>query len=164
MKPLSVRPTDKDLENFVLTYSDMLFKLCFTMLGNNADAEDTVSNVVVKYMTSAPMFRDEEHKKAWLIRVATNLCKDTLRWNKRRNYINIDEVRQYGKTDENIDIILDVLRLPEKYKSVIYLYYIEGYQTKAIAEMLSISQQTVRKRLQYGREMLKIEYGKDGAS
>ncbi len=164
MKKLSVRPTDKDLENLVFTYSNMLFRLCFTMLGNNADAEDAVSDVIVKYITSSPAFADEEHKKAWLIRVAANICKDILRFNKRRDYINIDDVREYCKTDDSTDIVNDILRLPEKYKSVIYLYYIEGYKTKEIANILSVSPQAVRKRLQYGRDMLKIEYGKDGES
>lgn len=162
MKKLSVRPTDKDLENLVFSYSNMLFKLCFTMLGNNADAEDAVSDVIVKYITNSPAFTDEEHKKAWLIKVATNICKDILRFNKRRNYINIDDVQEYCKTNESIDIVSDILQLPEKYRSVIYLYYIEGYKTKDIANILSVSPQAVRKRLQYGRDMLKIEYGKDG--
>lgn len=162
MKKLSVRPTDKDLENLVFSYSNMLFKLCFTMLGNNADAEDAVSDVIVKYITNSPAFTDEEHKKAWLIKVATNICKDILRFKKRRNYINIDDVQEYCKTNESIDIVSDILQLPEKYRSVIYLYYIEGYKTKDIANILSVSPQAVRKRLQYGRDMLKIEYGKDG--
>ena len=162
MKELSVRPADKDLENLVLVYSNMLFKLCFTMLCNNADAEDAVSDVIVKYITNAPSFNDDEHKKAWLIRIATNLCKDMLR--KRRNHLNIDDICEYCQTEESINIVSDFLMLPAKYKSVIYLYYIEGYKTKEIADILSVTPSAVRKRLQYGRNMLKIEYGKDGSA
>ena len=159
MKELSVRPTDDDLENLVIVYSNMLFKLCFTILGNNADAEDAVSDVIVKYITSAPAFNGDEHKKAWLIRIATNICRDMLK--KRRNHLNIDDVREYCRTEERINIVSDVLKLPFKYRTVIYLYYIEGYKTGEIADILSISQTAVRKRLQYGRDMLRIEYGKD---
>lgn len=158
MKELSVRPADKDLENLVLVYSNMLFKLCFTLLSNNADAEDAVSEVIVKYITRAPFFNSDEHKKAWLIRTATNICKDMLRQRKRRNYINLDDIREYCQTEESTDILSEVLRLPVKYREVIYLHYIEGYKTKEIADILSITPQAVRKRLQYGRDMLKIEY------
>lgn len=152
MKELSVRPADKDLENLVLVYSNMLFKLCFTFLRSNADAEDAVSEVIVKYITRAPVFNDDEHKKAWLLRTATNICKDMIRQRKRRNYINLDDVREYCQTEESTDILSEVLRLPVKYREVIYLYYIEGYKTKEIADILSITPQAVRKRLQYGRD------------
>ena len=158
MKELSVRPADKDLENLVLVYSNMLFKLCFTLLRNNVDAEDAVSETIVKYITRAPVFNSDEHKKAWLLRTAANICKDMLRQRKRRSYINLDDVQEYCKTEESADILSEVLRLPVKYREVIYLYYIEGYKTKEIADILSITPQAVRKRLQYGRDMLKIEY------
>ncbi|MCH5211572.1 MAG: RNA polymerase sigma factor [Oscillospiraceae bacterium] len=161
MKELSVRPADKDLENLVLIYSNMLFKLCFTILCNNADAEDAVSDVMVRYITSSPDFSDDEHKKAWLIRVATNICKDMLR--KRRNHLNIDDICEYCQTEERTNIVSEILNLPVKYKTVIYLYYIEGYKTKEIADILSVTPSAVRKRLQYGRNMLRIEYGKDGS-
>lgn len=162
MKELSVRPADKDLENLVLVYSNMLFKLCFTILCNNADAEDAVSDVIVRYITHAPVFNDDEHKKAWLIRIATNICKDMLR--KRRNHLNLDDVCEYCRTEESISIVSEILKLPVKYKTVIYLYYIEGYKTKEIADILSITPAAVRKRLQYGRDILRIEYRKDGSA
>ena len=63
MNSLSVRPADEDLEQLVLTYGDQLYKLCFSILGNRADAEDAVSDVVVKYMTKAPVFREAEHRE-----------------------------------------------------------------------------------------------------
>lgn len=158
MNELSVRPTDKDLENLVLAYSNMLFKLCFTMLCNNADAEDAVSEVVVRYIIRAPQFNDEEHKKAWLLRTAANLCKDMLRQRKRRSHVNLDDVQDYCTSEESTSLINEILSLPQKYKTVIHLHYIEGYKTGEIAEILSITPQAVRKRLQYGRNMLRIEY------
>ena len=68
MNSLSVRPTDEDLETLVQTYADSLYRLCFSILGNRADAEDAVSDVIVRYMTKAPVFTDENHRKAWLLR------------------------------------------------------------------------------------------------
>lgn len=156
MEEISSRPSD--IENTVEKYSNMLFKLCFTMLRNNTDAEDAVSEVFVKYLTNKKAFDDEEHKKAWLIRVAANTCKDMLRFYKIRNHINLDDISAYCKTDNDTNIVTDLLKLPVKYRTVLYLYYIEGYKTAEISEMLSVSGAAVRKRLQYGREMLKLEY------
>jgi len=161
MEQSSVRPTDGEMENIVNQYSNMLFKLCFTILCNNTDAEDAVSDTFFKYIVNSPIFHDSQHQKAWLIRVATNICKDMHRFRKRNHHITLDDISDYCETKEDIDILAEVMRLPAKYKAVIYLFYIEGYQTKEIAKILSISPSTVRKRLQYGRDILKLEYGKE---
>ena len=161
MEKLSFRPSDNDVENVVKTYSNMLFKLCFTLLRNNADAEDAVSDVFLKYISGATTFTSEEHKKAWLIRVATNICKDMMKFYKVRKHINIDDVTEYCKSQDDLNVLTELLSLPIKYRTVIHLYYIEGYKTSEIADMLSISPAAARKRLQYGRDILKIEYGKE---
>ena len=156
----SGRPTDDEIEFVVNTYSGMLFKLCFTILCSNADAEDAVGNTFLKYITKSPCFQSEEHTKAWLIRIATNICKDIYRFNKKRDYINLDDLFNYGKTEENNEILEEVMNLPEKYKVVIHLFYIEGYKTDEISKILSLSSSAVRKRLQYAREKLKFQYEK----
>ena len=157
----SGRPTDDEIKSVVNTYSNMLFKLCFTILCNNADAEDAVGTTFLKYITKSPYFQSEEHTKAWLIRVATNLCKDMYRFHKKRDYINFDDLIHYGKTEENSKILEEVMSLPEKYKTVIHLFYIEEYKTDEISKILSISPSAVRKRLQYARDKLKFQYEKE---
>ena len=131
------------------------------MLRNNADAEDAVSDVFLKYISTSISFTDEEHKKAWLIRVAKNIYKNMIKFYKVRNHINIDDVAEYCKSDNDISIFTELLNLPVKYRTVIHLHYVEGYKISEIADMLSISPAAARKRLQYGRNMLKIEYGKE---
>ncbi len=158
MKNHSVRPADDEIENTVKQYSDMLFRLCFSMLCKRADAEDAVSDTFIRYITNSPGFNGEEHKKAWLIRVAANICKDMHRFNKRNAAVNIDEFTNFGVSDKESGILADVMRLPYKYKSVIHLFYIEGYKTAEISDILSVSPSAVRKRLEYGRKMLKMEY------
>lgn len=160
MNNLSIR-SDEEIEYVVNSYANMLFRLCFTMLGNNQDAEDAVSEVLMKYIVSHQPFKNEEHRKAWLIKVATNKCRDMLRFYKIRRHLSIDDVKEYCDKNDDIDILTELLSLPEKYRTVIYLYYIVGYKTSEIAQMLDISNSAVRKRLQYGRNKLKIEYGKD---
>lgn len=161
MEHLSLRPNDKDIEDVVKTYSNMLFKLCFTLLRNHTDAEDAVSDVFVKYISSSISFNDEEHRKAWLLRVATNVCKNMLKFYKIRRHLTIEEISEYCKEDNDIHIFTEFLNLPLKYRTILHLYYVEGYKTAEIADMLSITTAAARKRLQYGRDMLKIEYGKE---
>ena len=157
----SGRSTDDSIEGVVNRYSNMLFKLCFTVLCNNADAEDAVADTFLRYITKPPFFQDEEHTKAWLIRVATNICKDMHRFNKRHNYIDLDELYSYSKTNDNNEILLEIMNLPEKHKTVIHLFYIEGYNTNEISKILSISPSAARKRLQYARDRLKFQRGKE---
>lgn len=155
-----MKMNDEEIENAVNTYSNMLFRLCFTMLGNNQDAEDSVSDVFLKYISEQRDFADEEHRKAWLISVAVNRCRDMLRFYKIRRHLSIDDIAEYCGTNDGFEILSELFSLPEKYRTVIHLHYIEGYKTAEIAKMLNISSAAVRKRLQYGREQLKIEYGK----
>ena len=158
----SVRPADDEIENTVNSYANILFKLCFTILCNRSDAEDAVSDTFFKYITKAPAFCDEEHRKAWLLKVAANVCKDIRRFSARHNHANLDDLQEIGAASSDKSIIEDLMQLPVKYKTVVHLHYIEGYRTKEIAEMLSISPSAVRKRLQYGRDLLRLEYRKDG--
>lgn len=161
MNHQSVRPADDEIEKAVTMYSNMLFKLCFAILCNQADAEDAVSDTFVRYITKSPPFREEEHKKAWLIKVAANICNDVCRLRKRNNHLNIDDLKQYCSTESDCEILKEVMRLPNNYKTVLHLFYIEGYKTDEISKILSVSPAAVRKRLQYGRKMLKMEYEKE---
>ncbi len=155
----SVRPTDDELENVVNNYFNMLFRLCFTILGNSADAEDAVSEVFLKYISKPTAFNGEEHRKAWLIRVATNVCRNMRR---RPAFCNIDDFEQLAAEERDRTVLEEVMRLPEKYRTVIYLHYIEGYRVAEIGAMLRISPSAAKKRLQYARQRLRIEYEKEG--
>ena len=153
-----VRPTDEDLETLVQTYADSLYRLCFSILGNRADAEDAVSDVIVRYMTKAPVFTDENHRKAWLLRTAVNRSRDMLRFRKRRNHLELDNLRDCCVPEEDTGILEDLFSLPEKYRTVLHLYYVEGYRTGEIAALLELTPAAVRKRLQIGREKLRLVY------
>ncbi len=150
-----------EVDKIVDQYADSLFRLCFTILRNRMDAEDAVSETLMKYLIKAPEFQKEEHRKAWLIRVASNICKDMIRGNRYREHLDLNEVCLIAPDQTDNNILETVLRLPEKYRTTIYLYYIEGYSSVEIADILSITSSAVRKRLQYGRKMLKLEYEKE---
>lgn len=157
MEQSSVRPTD-DVEEILNKYGDALYRLCVLMLKNESDAEDAVQETLIRYFLKAPRFRDGEHEKAWLIRVAKNQCYDQLRLRKR--YVQLEDEavteRSYDLPDEGIFEALT--RVPEKYRIVLILYYVEGYRIEEIAKMIQRSASAVKMRLQKGRVLLEKQY------
>lgn len=160
--------TDPLDEQYIRTavekYSKTLYRICFTILTNNEDAEDAVQDTFIKYMTKAPSFENEEHEKAWLIKVATNISLNINRFRVKHTTLNIDEIREIGLDETDCEVMSVVLTLPAKYKVVMDLHYIEGYTSGEIANIIGVSSDSVRKRLQHGRIKLKNELEKMGYS
>lgn len=144
------------VEELVMEYSNMLFKICIVILGNEQDAQDAVQDTFCRYMEHRHDFRDKEHEKAWLIKVATNRCRDLRRWSLRHPSATMEEAAAYCEMPEQSEVLSALLKLPYKLKIAIYLHYIEGYRVAEMASMLGISTDAVKKRLQRGREELKI--------
>lgn len=161
MEVQTERPGREEIEAAVKDWGDMLFRLCFTMLGNQADAEDAVSETIIKYSEKAPAFADKEHQKAWLIKVASNNCRDMLRADRRRRWVSLEDVTELCRQERDRDVMYELLNLPPKYRLAVYLHYVAGYKTAEMAGMLGISPAAARKRLEYGRKMLKISMGKE---
>ncbi len=151
----SVRPAE-DVIRIVNNHGTMIFRICLVILGNDQDAEDAVQETFLRFMTKAIGVSDFEHEKAWLIRTASNICKDMKRYRLRHNHINIEDVDNYLSPESDRELIESILLLPDKYKTVIHLHYMEGYKTEEIAAILQISPETARKRLQYARQKLKL--------
>jgi len=160
MKHTSARPADR-IEEMVYKYGDILFRICLITLGNASDAEDAVQETMIKYLQKAPEFENEEHEKAWLITVVVNKCRDILRYRKRYATVNIEEIKEYAKTDEDSGILDALMKVPEKYRIVMVLYYIEEYSTKEIAQMIGKTISAVKMRLQKGRTLLREIYRKE---
>ena len=86
----------RHVEYAVEKYSQMLFRICYNILENKQDTEDAVQETFLKYMVKAPLFKDSDHEKAWLIKVATNISKNISRYNNRHAAENFDELREIG--------------------------------------------------------------------
>ena len=149
------------VEGLVMEYSNMLFKICMVILCNEQDAQDAIQETFCRYIERSPDFQDREHEKAWLIKVATNKCRDIHRHRFRHPQIAIEEITAYCEMPEQSEILTELLRLPHKLKTVIYLHYIEGYKNSEIADMLGISVDAVKKRMQRGREELRLTLEKE---
>ena len=149
--------TDKEIRELVEEYSSLIFRISYCILCDRDDAEDAVQETFLRYLTKAPEFNSEEHKKAWLIKVSANISKNMLRLRIRRGVLNLDEVKEIGISDCDLETFELMMSLPSKYKLVLTLRYVENYSSKEIAEIVGISEETVRKRLQKGRELVKKE-------
>ena len=144
------------IEEAVTNYSNMLYRICIVMLCNEQDAQDAIQDTFCRYLEKAPDFTDNEHEKAWLIQVATNICRDMLRFRSRHPKVPIDELADRLATPDERDLLTELIELPTKHKAVVYLHYVEGYQLREVASILNISEHAVKKRLQRGREQLKL--------
>ena len=157
MKNTSVWPAD-DIETIINKYGDMLYRLCVLMLKNESDAEDVVQETIIKYYQKAPSFEDSEHEKAWLIRVATNQCRDMLRFRVRHPQIDDDYLSKISCDSSDSGIIEALTTLPEKYRLVLTLYYVEDYRIEDIAKIINRTSSAVKMRLQKGRKLLEKIY------
>lgn len=148
------------VEEAVMQYGDMLFRICLVMLCNEQDAQDAVQDTFCRYMERTSEFRDREHEKAWLIKVAANRCRDMHRERIRHPKVEYADVTQYCEFPEQSEILTELMNLPGKLKEVVYLHYIAGYKMAEIAQMLGITPNAAKKRMQRGKERLKFSlYG-----
>ncbi len=153
--------SEEEIKEVVDKYSSLIFRITYCILCNSADAEDAVQETFLRYITKAPLFNDEEHRKAWLIKVSANISKNMLMFRMKREAVNIDDVENIGIDQSDYETFELIMSLPAKHKIVMTLYYVEGYRSKEIAEIIGISEDAVRKRLQKGRELLKKEIEKE---
>ena len=150
-----------DARRVVKEYGNSLYRLCSVMTGNREDADDAVQECFLKYVEKASSFNDAEHEKAWLIRVASNICKDILRKRKHQSFVSLDEIRNLGTSEDNAQILEMLVSLEEKYRIVMHLHYVEGYKTEEISSLLGVTSAAVKKRLQRGRDALREIYEKE---
>lgn len=156
--------SEDEVSHAVEEYADMIQRICFYHLKNQADTEDVVQTVFLKYMLYEKPFCDAEHEKAWLLRVAINACKDFLKSFFRRNVVSIDIINEIEAQvpEDHREVLEAVLSLPEKYKDVIYLHYYEDYSAAEIGKIVGKKENTVYSLLSRGREMLRKKLGGDG--
>ena len=122
-------------ERLLDTYGNSIFRLAYSYLHNYSDAEDILQETLIRYLQNVPQVTGPVHEKAWLLKVAANLSKNRIDYNRLRD------------TDELND---------EQYRETIHLYYYEGYSTGQMAVLLERKESSVRSGLKRGREKLKM--------
>ncbi len=142
------------------SYADMVYRIALNIVRNREEAQDVVMDVFVALMKQSS-FNDEAHVKAWLIRTAENKTINIVKSARVRRTQPLDELLENtlsAPLNEQEHEVLDmVMRLPDKLKTTVYMYYYEDMSAEEIGAALGISANTVYKRLERGRSVLKMD-------
>lgn len=138
----------------------MVVRIAYQNLKNQADDEDVTQEVFIKLLKQ-PDFNDEEHLKAWLIRVTINQCKDLRKsaWFRKRQPLD-EQWKPRG--EKQLGILDEIWKLPKDDRNVIYLYYYENYTVPEIARILGKNENTISSRLTRARKKLKTILAEEG--
>lgn len=144
-------------------YADTVRRLCMIHLKSYHDSEDIFQMVFLKYVLSSVKFENEEHEKAWFIRVTINACRDFLKDFFRSHIVPLEELLYQHEelTPDNSEVLEAVLSLPVKNREAVYLHYYEGYTAVEIARILKMNKNTVYTLLTRSRQMLREKLGGD---
>lgn len=167
--------TRTEMEEILKRYGDTVYRMAFIQVKNRDTADDIYQDVWMKLLRQKSRIEPEEHLKAWLLRTCVSCCKDYWKsaWIRRVStmvYAGEEEaVDGYGghsgyDGDDDAGYLTECVRaLPEKYRTIIHLYYYEDYSQKEIADMLHMKENTVASRMARGRERLKrmLEEGEE---
>lgn len=148
---------DNLIEKVVNTYSDMVYRIALNILCNIDDANDVMQDVFLRLVKSKSKIKSKEHIKHWLIKVTINCSKSKATESYKKHTVSISEISEsYISFSNEIDeTIGSVMKLPEKYKVPIHLYYYQQLTVEEISKILGITRSGVRSRLSRGRNMLK---------
>lgn len=158
----ALQRTGKEIAEIYNRQVDTVYRICFSFMKNTHDTEDLVQETFLRLLSSGVIFQSLEHEKAWLIVTASNLCKDTLKkwWRKTEDITDPSLGLQQPPFEIN-GVLEAILELPKDQKTVVYMYYYEGYSTADIARYLGCPHATVRSRLSRARKTLKLQLGGD---
>ena len=135
-------------------YNQVIFRCAYSYCNNREDAEDVLQEVFCKYLQKQPLFENENHERAWFLRVTINVSKNHVRSFWRRKVEALTEGSGFV-SEEDLGIWMDVQSLPLKYRTVIQLHYGEGLTLKEIAEILDANPSTIGTRLERAKGMLR---------
>ena len=156
--------SEQEINRVVEKYADTVRRICMVHLKSYADTEDIFQTVFLKYVLSSVSFENEEHEKAWFIRVTVNACKDLLKSFFRSRTVPLEELVELPAQmpEDHREVLEAVLSLPEKYRDVIYLHYYEGYSAPQISRILNKNVNTIYTLMTRAKKILKERLGGDG--
>ena len=139
-------------ERLLDKYGNSVLRMAYGYLHNMTDAEDIVQETMIRFLNAAPAFESPAHEKAWLLRVAANLSKNRIAYNKIRQSDELNEEITAEEAEDLSFVWEAVKQLPTQYREVIHLHYYEGYSVREIAKLLGRSEAAVSAHLSRGRK------------
>ncbi|MCI5621667.1 MAG: RNA polymerase sigma factor [Lachnospiraceae bacterium] len=146
--------TSEELTRVIMENMSGMYRLAFSIVGNDADAQDAVGDTVVKAYEKIQTLRKKESVQSWLMQILVNNSRNIVkkrRWKLLENEMEDLEDSGAFKSDEMWPLVME---LPEEFRIVVALYYYQNFSVKEIGKMLKISEGTVKSRLSRGREKL----------
>ena len=151
---------DESIETIIQRYKSTVYGVALSYTNNRSDADDIFQEVFLIYFKVKPQFNDEEHRKAWLIRTTINCSLSVVDSTYRKRTVPMDEMEegsfQFESKEENA-VYLALRELPEKYRTVLQLFYFEDMSIERISHVLNIKPGTVKVQLMRGRELMKTK-------
>ena len=140
-------------ERIVAAYQTTVYRLAYAYVHSRSDADDVFQEVFLRYFRKRPAFESAEHEKAWFLRVTINCAKNhlTSAWFRKTRPM---EDHLIFPTSEESGLNEALLKLPATDRSVVHLYYYEGYHTDEIAKIVGLGPSAVRTRLTRARKKL----------
>ena len=149
------RKSDEEVSAAFDAYGNSILRLAYSYLHSMEDAEDILQDTLFRFMDRAPSFDSESHERAWLLRVAANLSKNRIDYNKVRQTDELNE-ELVSENREDLSFVWEcVKKLPVSQREVVHLFYQENLSTAEIAQILKEKESTVRSHLKRGREKLR---------
>lgn len=153
------RERNRRAEELLDRYGNSVLRMAYSYLHNMDDAEEVLQDTLIQFLKTDPVFENETHAKAWMLRVAGNLSKNRIRYNRIRQTDELQETLTCAERTDLSFVWEAVKMLPMKYREVIHLFYHEGYATAQIAQIVGEKESTVRSHLNRGRAKLKAVLG-----
>lgn len=144
--------TDKDC-------LDQAYRFAFTYTKNQQDAEDVVSESVIKALRSIHKLKTEQYLKTWFYKIIINTALTQIKKTQKTvfvEYTTLDDLQSRTDDYSNISFLEMIQQLEETYRVIIALRFFEEMKMKEIAEILDINENTVKTRLYRALELLKI--------
>ena len=156
----TVDARERTLERLMMEYGDSVMRICYLFLKDRQLAQDAAQETFIKAWRAIDSLREDGAEKAWLMMIAVNTCKNTLRGRYFRmvdRSVSTDDLPEPATEDRQGDdsLLQEVLSLPDKYRQAVVLYYYQELTAEETADALGVPAATVRTRLRRARELLK---------
>ncbi len=156
---------NESIETVIQRYKATVYSVALSYVNNREDADDIFQEVFLIYFRTNPQFNEEEHRKAWLIRTTINCSKRVVDSTYRKRTVPLDEMEEESfqfQTKEENAVYVALQALPEKYRTVLHLFYFEDMSIDMICKVLDLKSSTVKVQLMRGREMMKEKLKEEG--
>ena len=156
---------NESIETVIQRYKGTVYSVALSYVSSRDDADDIFQEVFLIYFRTNPQFNDEEHRKAWLIRTTINCSKRVVDSTYRKRTVPMDEMEEESfefQTKEENAVYVALQALPEKYRTVLHLFYFEDMSIDMICKVLDLKSSTVKVQLMRGREMMKEKLKEEG--